>query len=78
MRTQKFGGIMTLVTAGITLLIGIIVLGLLITNLDSSITLTGTANTTYHNAQTIIWAGISLGAVAIIVIAAVLILSLFR
>lgn len=46
-------------TAGmaIALAIAIVVVGVLFSELDSSITLTGDANSTYHSTQTIIWAG---------------------
>lgn len=46
-------------TAGmaIALAIAIVVVGVLFTQLSSSISLTGTANDTYHTVQTVIWAG---------------------
>lgn len=48
----------------IAVIMGAVVLGLLLTNLNSSITLTGTSNTTYYQLQSIAWVVMLLSGVA--------------
>jgi len=55
-------------TAGmiIALVMVAIVIGVMVTNLNTSVTLTGTANTTYYLIQTLGWVAITILAVGII------------
>ena len=55
-------------TAGmvIALIMVAIVLGVMTTNLDSSIALTGTANTTYNTIKTLGWVALTILAVGVI------------
>ena len=66
-------------TAGmiIALIMVAIVLGVMITNLDSSITLTGTANTTYTTVKTLGWVALTILAVGVIAFVGKWIISIF-
>lgn len=54
-----------------------IVLGVLITNLDSSVTLTGSANTTYNLVKSLGWVALSILAIGIIALVGKWIISIF-
>ena len=67
-------------TAGmvIALIMVAIVLGVMITNLDSSIALTGTANTTYTTIKNLGWVALTILAVGVIAFVGKWIISIFQ
>ena len=66
-------------TAGmiIGLIMVAIVLGVLITNLDSTVALTGAANTTYTQIKTLGWVALSILAIGVIAVVGKWIISIF-
>ena len=67
-------------TAGmvIGLIMVAIVLGVLITNLDSSVTLTGDANTTYNLIKSLGWVALTILAIGIIALVGKWIITIFQ
>lgn len=55
-----------------------IVLGVLITNLDSSVTLTGQGNTTYNLIKTLGWVALTIMAIGIIAVVGKFIITIFQ
>ncbi len=71
-------GIMVIAQTAITLILVAVIVGLIVTSLNSTVSLSGTANTTYYGIQSNVWSGLQIAGILVIVVSAVLILNYFR
>jgi len=74
---KSVSGVMLIASTAVTLVLVSVVIGLIVTSLNSTVSLTGTANTTYYGIQTNVWSGLQIAGILVIVVAAVLILGYF-
>jgi uncharacterized membrane protein len=71
---RNSAGVMLIASTAITLILVAVIVGLIVTSLNSAVALTGTANTTYYGIQTNVWSGLQISGILVIIVAAVLIL----
>jgi uncharacterized membrane protein len=71
---RNTAGVMLIASTAITLILVAVIVGLIVTSLNSAVSLTGTANTTYYGIQTNVWSGLQIAGILVIIVAAVLIL----